>query len=153
MNELLEISTAIKEDLRARIGSPQSSFDLWFGDFNLISLNENTAVFSTPTKLRRQILCARYITIIKEAVAEIIGFAVEVEIHSLDEDQSFAAAAPTEDMGKHFERESLIKSEQKEKKIEQILNSSDKRSLLDEYTFDNFIEGESNKFAKAVSMP
>ena len=104
MNELLEISTAIKEDLRARIGSPQSSFDLWFGDFNLISLNENTAVFSTPTKLRRQILCARYITIIKEAVAEIIGFAVEVEIHSLDEDQSFAAAAPTEDMGKHFER-------------------------------------------------
>ena len=59
MNELLEISVAIKEELRARIGTPQSSFDLWFGDFNLTSLDENVAVFSTPTKLRRQILSTK----------------------------------------------------------------------------------------------
>lgn len=150
MNELLEISTAIKEELRARIGSPQSSFDLWFGDFNLTSLNENTAVFSTPTKLRRQILSTRYINLIKESVAEILGFAVEIEIYSLDEDGGFASAAPQEDMQRHFEEESLKRSQKKEQKIEQILNSTEKRSLLDEYTFDNFIEGESNKFAKAV---
>ena len=55
-------------------------------------------------------------------------------------------------MNKYFEKESLEKSERKEKKIEEILNttSGEKKSLLDEYTFDNFIEGESNKFAKAV---
>ncbi len=154
MNELLEISIALKEELRARIGSPQSSFDLWFGDFNLTSLDESRAVFSTPTKLRRQILSTRYISLIKEALTDVIGFPVEIEIYSLDEDQGFSAgvSAPTEDMNKYFEKESLEKSERKEKKIEEILNtaSTDKRSLLDEYTFDNFIEGESNKFAKAV---
>ena len=153
MNELLEISLQMKEELRAKIGSPQSSFDLWFGDFNLISLNENTAVFSTPTKLRRQILSTRYISLIKEALAEVIGFAVEIEIYSLDEDSGFSTPkATTEDMNKPFEKEALERSERKEKKIEEILNTTggEKKSLLDEYTFDNFIEGESNKFAKAV---
>ena len=151
MNELLEISMAMKEELRAKIGSPQSSFDLWFGDFNLTSLDENRAVFTTPTKLRKQILSTRYISIIKEALAAVIGFDVEIEIHSLDVDSSFQSAPQTEDMERHFEEESIIASRRKEEKIEQILNASnDKRTLLDEYTFDNFIEGESNKFAKAV---
>ena len=153
MNELLEISTVMKEELKSRIGSPQSSFDLWFGDFKLTSLDESRAVFSTPTKLRKQILSTRYISLIKEALAEVIGFAVEIEIYSLDEDSGFSApVAPAEDMNKHFEKESLEKSERKEKKIEEILNTvnTEKKSLLDEYTFDNFIEGESNKFAKAV---
>ena len=151
MNELLEISMAMKEELRAKIGSPQSSFDLWFGDFNLTSLDENRAVFTTPTKLRKQILSTRYISIIKEALAAVIGFDVEIEIHSLDVDSSFQSAPQTEDMERHFEEESIIASRRKEEKIEEILNASnDKRTLLDEYTFDNFIEGESNKFAKAV---
>ncbi len=153
MDELLNISMAMKEELKAKTGSPQSSFDLWFGDFNLTSLNENTAVFSTPTKLRKQILSTRYITLIKETLAEIIGFPVEVEIYSLDQDSGFSSTPSDsgENMDKYFEKESLEKSERKEKKIEEILNaSSEKKSLLDEYTFDNFIEGESNKFAKAV---
>ncbi len=153
MDELLNISMAMKEELKAKTGSPQSSFDLWFGDFNLTSLNENTAVFSTPTKLRKQILSTRYIALIKETLAEIIGFPVEVEIYSLDQDSGFSSTPSDsgENMDKYFEKESLEKSERKEKKIEEILNaSSEKKSLLDEYTFDNFIEGESNKFAKAV---
>lgn len=155
MNELLEISMAMKEVLKAKNNLPQSSFDLWFGDFNLTSLDDRRAVFSTPTKLRKQILSTRYISLISEALTEIIGFSVEIEIFSLDENLDFtsgAIIAPAENMEKHFEKESLEKSERKEKKIEQILNtaSTDKKSLLDEYTFENFIEGESNKFAKAV---
>ena len=154
MNELFEISMAMKEELRARLSSPQSTFDLWFGDFNLTSLDESRAVFSTPTKLRKQILSARYISLIKETLTDVIGFPVEIEIYSLDEDSGFTPGdvAPKENMDKYFEKESLEKSERKEKKIEQILNtaSTEKKSLLDEYTFDNFIEGESNKFAKAV---
>ena len=153
MNELLEISVAMKEALKIKNSLPESSFDLWFGDFNLTSLDESRAVFSTPTKLRKQILSTRYISLIKEALAEVIGFEVEIDIYSLDEDSGFSVAvAPSEDMNKYFEKESLEKSERKEKRIEEILNTTgtEKKSLLDEYTFDNFIEGESNKFAKAV---
>ena len=156
MNELLEISMAIREELRAKVGTPQSSFDLWFGDFNLMSLDESKAVFSTPTKLRRQILSTRYISVIKQTLTEVIGFEVEVEIRSLDDDAGFVSTiqTPVEDIDKHFDEASLEKSKRKEKEMEEILKSasadSGKKSLLDEYTFDNFIEGESNKFAKAV---
>ncbi len=152
MDELFEISVAIKEALKIKTGTPQSSFDLWFGDFNLTSLTDSKAVFSTPTKLRRNILSTRYIDVIKETLCEVIGFDVEIEIISLDADSNFpGASAPAENMDKYFEKESLERSERKEKKIEEILNASaDKRTLLDEYTFENFIEGESNKFAKAV---
>ena len=76
MNELYEISMAMKEELRARLGSPQSSFDLWFGDFNLTSLDESKAVFSTPTKLRKQILSTRYITLIKEALTLFLPYQI-----------------------------------------------------------------------------
>ena len=144
---------AMKEELRARLGSPQTSFELWFGEFNLTSLDESRAVFSTPTKLRKQILSTRYISLIREVLTDIIGFSVEIEIYSLDEDSGFAPAqTPNENIDKHFEKESLERSERKEKKIAEILDaaSTDKKSLLDEYTFDNFIEGDSNKFAKAV---
>ena len=144
---------AMKEELRVRLGSPQSSFELWFGEFNLTSLDESRAVFSTPTKLRKQILSTRYISLIREVLTDIIGFAVEIEIYSLDEDTSFAPAqTPNENIDKHFEKESLERSERKERKIAEILDaaSTDKKSILDEYTFDNFIEGDSNKFAKAV---
>ena len=151
MDELLDISMAMKEELRAKIGSPQSSFELWFGDFNLTSLDESRAVFSTPTKLRKQILSTRFLSVIKETLTDIIGFEVEIEILSLDVDNIFTAQAGDEDMKKPFEKEELARSEQKERKIEELINSSpEKKTLLDEYTFDNFIEGESNKFAKAV---
>ena len=151
MDELLNISMAMKEELRIKTGSPQSSFELWFGDFNLTSLDESRAVFSTPTKLRKQILSTRFIGVIKETLAEIIGFEVEIEIFSLDADNIFSAPAGDEDMKKPFEKEALEKSEKKEKKIEDLLNtSSEKKTLLDEYTFENFIEGDSNKFTKAA---
>lgn len=153
MDELLMISSAMKDILREKIGTPHSSFELWFGDFNLTSLDESRATFSTPTKVRRQILSTRYIKLIKETLAEIIGFEVEVEIVSLDEDNIFSVplTRTTIEEERTFDKERLERSERKEKKIEEVLNaSSDKKTLLDEYTFDNFIEGESNKFAKAV---
>ena len=143
----------MKEILREKTNSPQSAFELWFGDFNLTSLDESRATFSTPTKIRRQILSTRYLSVIKETLAEIIGFEVEIEIISLDADTIFSppVVKTTIEEEKNFDKERLEKSERKEKKIEEVLNaSSDKKTLLDEYTFDNFIEGESNKFAKAV---
>ena len=47
--------------------------------------------------------------------------------------------------------ESAEDSISKEKQISDILSGTgEKKSILDEYTFDNYIEGETNKFAKAA---
>ncbi|MBQ7386863.1 MAG: chromosomal replication initiator protein DnaA [Clostridia bacterium] len=151
MDELSNITCALKEELKVKIGGAESSFNLWFGDLILTDLNESTATFSTPTKIRKNILLARYLTVIKETMEEIIGFPVEIKIFSLDETRdsfnkvSYEESIPVSD-------ENTEESLEKEKEISEILKSAggDKKTILDEYTFDNFIEGESNKFAKAA---
>ena len=149
MDELSNISTALRELLAEKLTSAKSSLDLWFGDFNLTQLTEDKAVFSTPTKLRKKILSTKYIGVIKETLPEIIGFPVEIEIYSLDEERGADEedTAPVRD-----EKAEKAKSlAEKEKNLAAMLDASkDKKTLLDEYTFDNFIEGSSNKFAKAA---
>ena len=154
MDELTNISEALRESLRALTGSAQSSFDLWFGDFNLTSLTEDKAVFETPTKLRKKILSTKYIDLIRQALDELIGFTVDIEIYSLDEKNAFTPAPEPEAPVAAVSEESRIESEERERRIEAILNAptSEKKTLLDEYTFDNFIEGSSNKFAKAACL-
>ncbi|MBO5907546.1 MAG: chromosomal replication initiator protein DnaA [Clostridia bacterium] len=148
MDELLSISLELRDELRKEIYYPQSTFDLWFGDLTLTSLTEDKAVFSTPTAIRRKVLSSRYYELIKKNLTKIIGFSVDIEIVSLEE-LAFAEVdeadipKPDEDIEKRIE---------KEKKIAEVLKDteSEKKTLLDDYTFENFIEGSSNKFAKAA---
>ncbi len=151
MDELLEISEALKEELKERTGAVKSSFNLWFGDLNLTSLTEDTAVLSTPTKTRKRILSTRYLKVIKESLEEIIGFPVEIEIVSLDADDfpTAQSSIPSPKLNEESKEEIL----RKENQIQEILkDNSGKSTILDEYTFDNFVEGESNKFAKAACL-
>jgi chromosomal replication initiator protein len=150
MDELSNITCALKEGLKIKIGGAESSFNLWFGDLILTDLNESTATFSTPTKIRKNILLARYLTVIKETLEEIIGFPVEINIFALDETGNGFNKPSYDNIP--VSDENTEESLEKEKEISEILKSAggDKKTILDEYTFDNFIEGESNKFAKAA---
>ena len=80
MDELTDISSALKELLREKTDSTKTTFDLWFGELNITALTEDKAVISTPTKLRKNILSTRFKKVIKECLAEIIGFEVDIEI-------------------------------------------------------------------------
>ncbi len=151
MDELLTISESLKEELKIRTSASKTSFDLWFGDLLLTDLTEDKAIFSTPTKTRKKILSTRYINVIKECLKEIIGFSVEIEIFSLDSDGDFSKLRYEETPTQNEEKKE--ENKKKERQIQEILKeTSDKKTILDEYTFDNFVEGESNKFAKAACM-
>ena len=152
MDELKSISDALRAELRQRVTIPDISFNLWFDEFNLIRLNEQRAVFTTPTKLRKDILMTKYYAVIKDAFTDIIGFNVSIKVYSLEEhiptEEEEKRPQVTADLIEEVDEEEL----QKERQLQDILNdtSSEKRTLIDDYTFENFIEGESNKFAKAA---
>ena len=55
MSELKEITGLMLEIIEQQMPA-KSSFSLWFGDFELISLDEEKAVFKTPTNLRKNTL-------------------------------------------------------------------------------------------------
>ena len=152
MDELLYISEALKEGLKNKTSIPKTSFDLWFGDLMLTALTESKATFSTPTKVREKILSTKYKDTIKSCLLEIIGFEVEVEIISLDKGDEFnkySSSAPIAAVSAEKTEDNI----RKENTIQEILKeNTEKRTILDEYTFDNFVEGESNKFAKAACL-
>ncbi len=150
MDELLSITEALLVELPVRTGLAMSTFDLWFGGLTLTGLTEEKATFTTPTKLRRSILSTRYYETIKKTLAEIIGFSVDIEFFALD--QMSQADTDEDDTPELIPEEELEESREKEKRIEEILKNTDtdKKTILDDYTFENFIEGSSNKFAKAA---
>ena len=154
MDELSDILTALREEIKSKLGSAKSIFELWFGELRLESLTEDKATFVTTSSLKRNILASKYKEIIQMTLAEIIGFEVEIEIllEGAEPEQKKITFAPSKKEELSFDEETLIESEKREKKIEEILNSTDgeKKTILDNYTFDNFIEGTSNKFAKAA---
>ena len=142
-------SSFVLEEIRKDFKSP--SFNVWFGDFKLIYLDEKKAVFSTPSNLRKKFLSTKYMPMIAEALINAIGFEVSIEIIST-ENEDFNKVSE-EDIPKYTEQEKA-EAVERENNINEFLSKteSDTKSILEEYTFDNFIEGDSNKFARAACL-
>ena len=154
MDELQSIVDAMLPIIEDKLNAAPSTFKLWFGDFVLMSLEEKEAVFQTPTNLRKRILTSKYMSLISEALTEIIGFEVEVKIVSKEELQEKEKEEDALDLTPS--KEDTLENEDREKKIKTLLDDTadleEKKNILAEYTFDSFIEGASNKFAKATCV-
>ena len=149
MNDLNSIVDIMLGEIKSNFNTP--SFNVWFGEFKLTHLDEKKAIFSTPSNLRQKFLSTKYMPLIAEALINTIGFEVEIEIIST-ESQDFNSVSE-EDIPKYTEKEKA-EAREREQNINEFLSKSDTdtKSVLDEYTFDNFIEGDSNKFARAACL-
>ncbi len=144
MDELSLITETILTLIKERMNFNDSSFNLWFGELKLISLDEKKASFTTPTPLRKSILLNKHKKLIEETLEEVIGFHVEIEIESLQQNSAvFEKTLKEEEPPKADED-----TEKRREIIETFLSEPSEKSVIKEYTFDNFIEGSSNKFAK-----
>jgi chromosomal replication initiator protein len=158
MDELLSISDMLLSFIQEKMSSSASIFNLWFNEFKLASLASDKAVFTTPSAIKKNILSTKYHKLISESLEEAIGFPLEVSI--VTEDEFNSPTAKTEEaasltIAPSFEPAVAKKVEEEEDEeekniIESINSPSGKRTLLDDYTFDNFVEGSSNKLAKAA---
>ncbi len=160
MDELSDILNEFLNLIEQKLNTSKSIFNLWFGNLKLVSLSEQEAVFLAPSPLKKKILVQKYGTVIEQTLEEVIGFSVSIKIESekdpekdfplvpsyIDEIKRTPVKTPEEQ-----ERERL-EEEKKSEMISDFLkgNNTDKKSLIEQYTFDNFIEGDSNKFAKAA---
>ena len=146
MDELNLILNDFLAELGQRFPGYPSIFKLWFNDFKLISLDENGAVFTTPTALRKKMIMPYY-DLIKSTLSDLLGTEINVEIVSEDNKNNYsdrdAEQVPV------TPPEVIEKAVEKENKFTEIINS-DNSSVLDEYTFDTFVEGSSNTFARAA---
>ncbi len=153
MSELKDITALVLESVEEKLPS-KTIFNLWFGNLELISLSDEKAVFITPTVLRKNIISTKYKDVLEKAVEDAIGFKVDIEVNSPSEENSKIFIIEDDENDMEINNEDSNKETEKRKdEINRFLNEDNNppnKSLLSEYTFDNFIEGESNKFVKAA---
>ena len=104
-------------------------FQTWFKDTKLINLNNNTATVIVPLDVHKKHLKENYNDIIKETFMEITG-----SIYNFN--------YITENEVTEIEKEEIKEND----------DSLFESGLESKYTFENFVSGESNKFAKAIGL-
>ena len=150
MDEFQGIMDALLPTIKNKLSYTQSIFDLWFADLKLLELTESHSHFLTSTNLRKKILSTKYNEVIRQSLAEVIGFEVDISVESENKDEEFGHSFSPE--SKEPIREAGIRDEKEQRELIDFINDTSKKSLIEEYTFDNFIEGESNKFARAACL-
>ena len=113
------------------------SYNTWFKDSKLVELNEEHAIIIVPTIAHKKHLAESYIDIISEIFNEITGTNFNIEFLLENE----------------YNKQNIKKPvENKQEEIGVPYNSPEKANLNPYYTFENFIVGESNRFAQAPAL-
>lgn len=116
------------------------AFDTWFNDTKLHKLENGKAIIIVPMQIHKKHLADKYSDIIKEKLNETTGTNFELE----------------------FILESEIEEEKEKSVINNIVNDTIENNgvppnpfqsnLKSKYSFENFIVGNSNKFAHAAAL-
>ena len=158
-NEIWELA---KVNLQKLLGFSDISMNLWFGSMILKVLTEDTAYFEIENDFKQNIINTRYLDDIKKVMAEILGFEVRIVPISVEKDsfESRLAEVITKENNEKEPYEKKTSPEtpdgksfvSKEIKAEEglsgnVIISRNSPGFLPEYTFDNFVVGNSNKTA------
>ena len=111
------------------------SYDTWFSTSKLVELNEEHAVIIVPTIAHKKHLSESYIDIISDIFNSITGtnFNFEFVLENEYNNKKITVKEEEEELGVPY-------------------NSSEKANLNPDYVFENFIVGESNRFAQATAL-
>ena len=102
-----------------------TTINTWFDDASAVALEGDKFVLYSPTPLKRDIIASRYVPAIQNALQELFSAQFQVEVLTQGE---------------------LAAYQQQEPKKQDSLPGTD------EYTFDRFVVGSSNKFAHAAAL-
>ena len=137
MNNNSVLWSKILEKIKSEINS--LSYQTWFEDTKLYELSNGVAKILVPYALHKNHLATKYKKTITNCFIEEIGETVELEF-LIEEDIE--------------EKEEIL---EEKTNVENIIyktneNSNFQSNLNKKYTFDNFVVGNSNKFAHAAAL-
>lgn len=122
MNSINDIWASVLAALETQLTS--TAIATWFADCTPVDITEGTFVIHLPKEFKREIITSRYSGIVEDVLRDL--FACELKLQILVGDE----------LAEYNER----------KKDENSLPE------MDGYTFENFIVGNSNKFAHAAAL-
>ena len=116
------------------------SYETWFQDTHLYSLKDGTATIIVPLAIHKKHLADNYKDLITETFNKIANSNFDIEFLLQEEIE---------------EKEEVDRRKEDLNKVEEVgvpFNNPLKSNLNVNYTFDNFIVGNSNKFAHAAAL-
>lgn len=121
MNSAADVWTKVLFIMENELGMSSTTISTWFDDAKALSLKNETFILETPAKFKKDIILNHHADKIKEALFKLFSSQITLEVYSEDE----------------IPPESKISEQECPEE--------------DEYTFDSFVIGESNKFAHAAA--
>lgn len=119
----------------------QVSFNTWFGNTRIHDLNDNSVTLLVPMALHKKVMSTQYYDLISDAFAEVLNYECKIE---------FVLKKELGDNVKYVQNNVDVDNNKvmNKQKNEVNINSNLNKNL----TFDNFVVGNSNKFAQTSSM-
>lgn len=108
------------------------TYDMWFSETELHDIQNNKVILKVPMHVTKKMLSENYNDLIEDTFTEISGSNFKFE-YLTEQELEENIKIDTNNIG--------VPS-----------NSTFESNLNNKYTFDNYIEGESNKFAKKTAM-
>ena len=155
--ELKHLNSLLLQIIKDNYEDGPSSFNLWFEGLKLVSFDGKFATFVTPSDLKTRVLSSRYKKLIEDSLTSVIGFSVPMEICT-DKEQPAPETVMYEPSRVELSYENTDTPKTPTSDIAPVVRPLDSQQgtspqkTVSLYTFDNFIEGETNRFAKAACM-
>ena len=156
VDDMKPLWEAVKQSMKDSMS--QAAIDLWFGELALTDFTGNVITFTTESEFKYGFITQKYLPLMSEKFKEQLGFDVEVKIDFIGEPadverikqqlRTETVAAPSE--FKPQNTSAPAQPQKQEPPQEDVTLGSTIPVYNFEYTFDNFIVGNSNKFAHAA---
>ena len=145
-------------------GSDQS-YELWFSRLRLRELDDTHAYFVCENEMKRTIISEKYLDFIGDSLFDVIGYETEITVGV---DTSLAPVIP--DDGTVISPLNIIREREKQEELRKQQSDSAEKDLTEndidipsdpgerrlryneDYTFENFVVGNSNAFAHAAAL-
>ena len=161
--ELEYIKMMLDDTMRRNYTGTDQSYELWFSRMQLRKLDNEKAYFVCENEMKRKIITEKFITFIRESLSAVIGYDAEID---LSVDTSLAPViknesgviSPLELLRLREEQEKTAATEAEEEPdtddFDEDASETGERRLRynEDYTFENFIVGNSNRFAHAAAL-
>ncbi|MCQ2424615.1 MAG: chromosomal replication initiator protein DnaA [Lachnospiraceae bacterium] len=178
--ELTDLFHSILDEFREKEKISDAAMGLWFSDAEIKYLTDELAVIVTPNNFKRDIIKKRFCVGLTAAFREVTGLDLKLDIRSSEQlgSETFNLNPPTEEELNALEEnkknpvriepeDTPFSTESKEiayystaehrtqtaaapKEPEERDDRTQKNGNSPDYTFENFVVGNSNKFAQAA---
>ena len=161
VDDMKPLWEAVKQSMKDSMS--QAAIDLWFGDLVLTDFTGNVITFTTESEFKYGFITQKYLPLMSEKFTEQLGFAVEVKIDFIGKPadverikqqlrtENTASAAESKPIAQEQPQIQPQPQPQKQEQPQEDVTLGSTIPVYNfEYTFDNFIVGNSNKFAHAA---